>query len=159
MNGYLASVLITGSRTWDDVPVIHRALLDAWHAAREDGWPGIEVIEGQASGADAIAAAWARQHHHDGVGHQPMPARWETCAPDCPPGHRRRAHDCTYCPTAGHRRNAAMVAAGPLLVLAFIAPCANPRCIRPKPHDSHGVTHCLKAARVAGVPVKEVRPA
>lgn len=160
MNGYLAGVLVTGSRTWDDVPAIRAALEDAWYAAREDGWPGIEVIEGQASGADTIAAAWAREHHHDGVGHQPMPARWETCAPDCPPGpgHRRRAYDRTYCPTAGHRRNAAMVSAGPRLVIAFLMPCTRADCTKPKPHDTHGTTQCLTLARTAGIPVLEVRP-
>jgi YspA, cpYpsA-related SLOG family len=158
MNGYLAPILVTGSRTWDDVQAIRTALADAWHAAREDGWPGIEVIEGQASGADSIAAAWAREHHHDGVGHHPMPAAWERCAPNCPAGHRRTAHDRTYCPTAGHRRNAAMIAAGPLLALAFLMPCTSARCTRPRPHDSHGATHCTDLARAAGIPVTEVRP-
>lgn len=158
MNGYLAGVLVTGSRSWDDVPAVHAVLLEAWHDARQDGWPGIEVIEGQASGADEIAAAWAREHHHDGVGHQPYPAHWETCAPTCPPGHRKTAHDRTYCPTAGHRRNADMVNAGPLICIAFIDQCRSPRCNKPQPHDSHGVTNCIGLARQAGVPVIEVRP-
>lgn len=161
MNGYLAGVLVTGSRTWDDVTAINNALMDAWHDARQDGWPGIEVVEGQASGADSIAATWARAHHNDGVGHQPMAAKWEHCAADCPPdpGHRKRAYDRTYCPTAGHRRNAEMVAAKPELVLAFIAPCTSKRCTRPKPHDSHGVTNCVDLARKAGLIVREVRAA
>jgi hypothetical protein len=158
VNGYLAGVLVTGSRSWDAVEPIHQALLDAWHDARQDGWPGIEVIEGQASGADSIAAAWAVERHHDGVGHQPMPARWETCAPNCPPGHRKTAHDRTYCPTAGHRRNAAMVATGPLLTLAFLAPCTSTRCQKPQPHNSHGATNCAQLAHTAGIPVTEVKP-
>lgn len=157
MNGYLALVLVTGSRTFSDVPAIHDTLLDTWHDARQDGWPGIEVIEGQASGADSIAADWAKANREHGVGHQPTPARWEQCAPNCPPGHRRPAHDRTYCPTAGHRRNQDMVGAGPLIALAFIDDCTSTRCAKPKPHDSHGVTHCIKAARKAGVPVREVR--
>lgn len=161
MNGYLAGVLVTGSRTWDDVTAIHRELEAAWHDAREDGWPGIEVIEGQASGADSIAAGWARAHHPDGVGHQPCPARWEHCAADCPkdPEHRKRAYDRTYCPTAGHRRNAEMVAQQPLLVIAFISPCTSARCRKPKPHDSHGVTNCIGLAKAAGLTVREVRAA
>jgi hypothetical protein len=159
MNGYLAGVLVTGSRTWDAVESIHAALLDAWHDARQDGWPGIEVIEGQASGADGIAGDWAKDNQPHGVGHQPMPARWETCAPNCPPGHRRTAHDRTYCPTAGHRRNAAMVALQPIICLAFIAPCTNQRCKKPQPHDSHGVDNCIRLAKKAGVPVREVRAA
>ena len=159
MNGYLAGVLVTGSRSWSDVQVINAELEDAWYAAREDDWPGIEVIEGQASGADTIAAAWARDHHDDGVGHQPMPAKWEHCAADCPPGHRKRAYGHTWCPTAGHRRNAEMVATGPQLVLAFIAPCTSKRCTKPKPHDSHGVTNCIQLAKKAGLTVREVRAA
>jgi hypothetical protein len=158
MNGYLAGVLVTGSRTWADVEPIHAALLDTWHGARQQGWPGIEVIEGQASGADSIAGAWVKAHQPHGVGHQPMPAHWETCAADCPPGHRRTAHDRTYCPTAGHRRNAAMVDLQPIICLAFIAPCTSPRCRKPKPHDSHGVDNCIRLARAAGIPVREVLP-
>jgi len=159
VNGYLAGVLVTGSRTFSDVLAIHAALDEAWYDAIQDGWSGIEVIEGQASGADAIAAAWARQHHEHGVGHQPMPADWAACAADCPDGHRREAHGTTYCPTAGHRRNQQMVNAGPLLTLAFLAPCTSPRCTKPRPHDSHGATNCAQLARAAGIPVTEVKPA
>lgn len=159
MNGYLVGVLITGSRTWDDVPAIETALLEVWHDARQDGWPGISVIEGQASGADQIAGRWADRNHEHGVAHQPMPAAWELCAADCPPGHRRAKHDITYCPTAGHRRNAHMVAQQPLLCVAFIAACTSTRCKRPKPHDSHGATNCIALARKAGIPVQEVRAA
>jgi hypothetical protein len=160
VNGYLAGVLVTGSRTFADVPAVHGALLEAWHDARQDGWPGIEVIEGQASGADSIAAAWAAAHHEHGVGHQPTPARWEHCAADCPPGpgHRRTAHDRTWCPTAGHRRNAQMVASQPRLVIAFLMPCTLAGCTKPQPHDTHGTTQCLTLARAAGIPIREVHP-
>jgi hypothetical protein len=158
VNGYLAGVLVTGSRTWTDVPAVHGALLEAWHEARQDGWPGIEVIEGQASGADRIAAAWAIEHHDQGVGHQPHPARWEHCAADCPPGHRRTAYDRTYCPTAGHRRNAQMVACRPRLAIAFLMPCTRVGCTKPQPHETHGTTNCLDLARNADIPIREVRP-
>ncbi|WNI19135.1 hypothetical protein [Actinacidiphila sp. ITFR-21] len=30
MNGYLAGVLVTGSRTWDDAQAIRQALTDTW---------------------------------------------------------------------------------------------------------------------------------
>lgn len=159
MNGYLAGVLVTGSRTWNDVQGIEQALLEAWHDARQDGWPGISVIEGQASGADQIAGRWADRNREHGVGHQPMAAAWELCAADCKPGHRRTKHDITYCPTAGHRRNADMVALQPALCFAFITPCTSTRCHKPKPHDSHGVTNCVRLAHAAGIPVVEVRAA
>lgn len=158
MNGYLAGVLVTGSRTWDAVAPIHAALEDAWHDARQDGWPGIQVIHGAATGADSIAGDWAETNRDHGVAHHPMAAEWERCAPDCPPGHRRRAHDVTYCPTAGHRRNAAMVAERPLLVIAFLMPCQRADCKRPQPHDSHGTADCIKTARRAGIAIREVRP-
>lgn len=160
MNGYLAPVLITGSRTFADVPAIHAALTEVWHEAMQDGYSGIEVIEGTANGPDRISGDWADARQADGVGHQPVPADWDgPCAETCPPGHRRKRNSQDWCPFAGHRRNQAMVDAGPLLVLAFIEPCGNSRCRRPRPHDSHGVAHCMKAARAAGIPVREVRAA
>ncbi len=160
MNGYLALVLVTGTRTYDDVPTIHEALTEAWHEAMQDGFSGIEVMEGGATGPDSIAGGWAKAHLGDGVGHQPVPADWDgPCAKTCPPGHRQEKHGRDWCPFAGHRRNQAMVDAKPLLTLAFIAPCGNSKCRKPKPHDSHGVAHCVKAARAAGIPVREVRAA
>jgi hypothetical protein len=158
MNGYLALVLITGSRTFTDVPAIHRTLLGIWHDATQDGWSGIEVMEGTADGPDTISGDWAEAHQMHGVGHLPVSADWEgPCVAACRPGHRRPRHGTTYCPTAGHRRNDGMVGRGPEVALAFIAPCTSPRCAKLKPHDSHGVTHCIKAAKAAGVPVVEVR--
>lgn len=161
MNGpYLALVLVTGSRTFDDVPAIHAALAEAWHEAMQDGYSGIEVMQGGAEGPDSIAGAWAKGRVADGVGHQQVDADWAgPCAPECKPGHRQQRYGRDWCPTAGHRRNQQMVDAGPLLTLAFIAPCGNARCRKPKPHDSHGVTHCIEAAERAGVPVRKVRAA
>jgi hypothetical protein len=160
MNGYLALVLVAGSRSYRDAPAIHDVLLDTWHDATQDGWPGIEVMEGEADGPDSIAGGWAEAHVEHGVGHLPVAADWNgPCTDACQPGHRRGRHGTTYCPTAGHRRNQGMVDREPLITLAFIAPCTSPHCRRPKPHDSHGVTHCIKAARAAGIPVREVRAA
>jgi hypothetical protein len=161
MNGpYLATVLVTGSRRWDDVPAVDTALSDTWHDALQLGHSGIEVLEGGATGADSIAKSWARRHVEDGVGHQQMAADWDgSCADTCKPGHRRDGHGSSYCPQAGHRRNQAMVDTGPAVCLAFIAPCDSATCRKPKPHDSHGVAHCMAAARTAGVPVREVRAA
>lgn len=160
MNGYLALVLITGSRTFLDVATIHDTLLGAWHDATQDGWPGIEVMEGAADGPDTISGDWADAHQADGVGHLAVAADWEApCAATCRPGHRRPRRGTTYCPTAGHRRNQNMVDRGPEIALAFIDECTSTRCTKARPHDSHGVTHCIAAARRAGVPVVEVRAA
>lgn len=148
MNDYLITVLTTGSRTWDDVAAIHDVLLDTWHDARQDGWPGIEVLEGGATGADSIVAAWTRQNAGDGVGHQRVPANWSgPCTDTCPPDHRRTAHGTTYCPLAGHRRNQQMVDAGPALCLAF------------RRGKSTGTADCIRRAKAAGIPVREVTAA
>jgi hypothetical protein len=158
VNGYLALVLVTGSRTFTDPVPIHDTLLAAWHDATQDGWSGIEVMEGTADGPDTISGDWADAHLADGVGHIQVEADWEgPCAADCRPGHRRARRGTTYCPQAGHRRNQGMVDRQPKVALAFIDACRSPRCTKPRPHDSHGVSHCIGAARNAGVPVVEVR--
>jgi hypothetical protein len=156
MNGpYLALVLVTGSRAWSDIPVMADALLDTWHDATQDGHSGITVLEGGATGADSIARTWAKQHRADGVDSRTMPADWDgPCADTCPPGHRKDAHGHEYCPLAGHRRNQQMVDQKPAIVLAFVSPCTNDRCRKPKPHGSHGVDDCLKRAKKAEIPVR-----
>lgn len=144
MNDYLALTLVSGSRSWTAADVIADRLLEAWHDARQDGYAGITVMEGGAPGADTIAGRWADQHLDDGVGHQQIKARWETCAPDCRPGHRRTRGTREHCPTAGHRRNQQMVDHGPLILLAF------------RHASSTGTGDCITRAKAAGIPVIEV---
>lgn len=145
MNGpYLALVLVTGSRSWDDVPAINDTLLETWHDATQDGHCGIEVLQGGATGADSIARMWAKAHAEDGVGCQQYDAQWADCAEACLPGHRKTRGTYSWCPTAGHRRNQQMVNAEPAIVLAFHRA------------GSTGTADCIRRARAAGVPVREV---
>jgi hypothetical protein len=86
-----------------------------------------------------------------------MPADWDNCAADCPtdPGHRRTkkpgdtAHPGQlddYCPSAGPRRNAGM-----------LAKKKRPELLIAAPHGkSYGTRGCMKLARQAGIEVKEV---
>ena len=55
---------------------------------------------------------------------------------------------------AGFRRNAEMVALGADTCLFFAMPCTDSRCARPRPHDSHGASHCAGLAAKAGIPVR-----
>lgn len=144
MNGpYLALILALGSRTWTDQDTIHDALLETWHDATQDGYCGIEVMEGTADGADHIAGEWAKAHFEDGVGHLPVAADWEApCPANCPPAHRRRRGDSDYCPTAGHRRNQNMVDRRPLIGLAF------------QVGESTGTADCLRRLKKAGIPTR-----
>jgi hypothetical protein len=110
--------------------------------------------------ADQAASDWIRDcGEFLGVTEDPMPADWDHCAPNCPPGpgHRRvkqpgdTAHPgvCDdYCPAAGPRRNAAMVAKlpRPEWMLAFPDPTG----------PSYGTRGCMKLAAAAGIDVREV---
>jgi hypothetical protein len=109
-------VLVTGSRTWTDTEAITQALdrLHAQHAA------ALRVVHGaNPRGADAIAQAWADAH---GVPVETYPADWSTGR------------------SAGPARNAAMVATGPELCLAFIA------------DHSRGATDTADRAEHASIP-------
>lgn len=129
-------VLITGSRTWGDRDLIY-AELDALLA--EHG--SLVVVHGACPrGADAMAVAWVTGRWtfaFADVGHEPHPADWQ----------RHKG-------AAGRRRNLAMIETNPDECLAFIAPCAKDSCRKPRPHGSHGASHCADAAERAGVPTR-----
>ena len=110
-------VLVTGSRTWSDRQAIELAMALAWQRA---GRPEqVTLVHGGARGADAIAEAIARRQ---GWAIERHLAKWDE--------HGRRA---------GVVRNAAMVAAGADVCLAFIA------------DQSRGATHCADLAERAGI--------
>jgi hypothetical protein len=137
-----ARILVTGSRTWPDPQLLADTLLQVWHDALEAGHDGIVIVHGGADGADLLAETWAIGNS---VPYEAHPADWDTCGPDCRPGHRRtRRNGTTYCPTAGHRRNQQMVDLGAALCVAF------------HHSDSTGTADCLRRAAAAGIPVHRV---
>lgn len=105
---------------------------------------------------DAAVAAWIDECGELlGVTADPMPADWDNCTSRCKPGHRRikqpgdTAHPGLlpdYCPAAGPRRNAELVAKQP-----------RPERLIAAPHGASVGTHgCIKLARGAGIRVVEV---
>ncbi|MPZ67339.1 MAG: DUF2493 domain-containing protein [Pseudonocardiaceae bacterium] len=108
-------VLVTGSREWTDVVVIREALAGEWG----DG-TAVLVSGACPRGADRIAEqVWTRW----GGQLECHPADW----------HRHGR-------AAGYRRNAAMVALGADICLAFIR------------DDSPGASHTAELADAAGIP-------
>lgn len=111
-------VLITGSRSWTNAVTIREALLEVW---RHDG-RGVLVSGACPQGADRIAEMfWTR---------------W---------GGRIERHEADwdqYGRTAGFRRNAAMVAQGADICLAFIR------------DGSYGASHTARLAEEAGIPTR-----
>jgi hypothetical protein len=91
----LVKLMVTGSRTWDLVPIISKHLY--WFTR---GWDEVTLLEGGAVGADSIARGYA------------LSAAWEihTFLPDYK----------THGSGAPHVRNQAMVDQQPDLVLAYI---------------------------------------
>lgn len=71
-----AYVLVTGSRDFRSVHVIEAALLEAWHDATQLGYRTLTVVHGGASGADSIAARWAKRRAASGVVELPVEADW-----------------------------------------------------------------------------------
>lgn len=149
-------VLFSGAREHPDPLVATAALAD--YVLNDAPGPVI-VRHGACPGEKSIDQAVANWVHDCGewlgVTADPMPADWDNCAPHCPPGHRRMkapgdtAHPgqlSDYCPAAGPRRNAAMVAKQPRAELLIAAPHG----------ASVGTRGCMKLARGAGIRVIEV---
>lgn len=129
-------VLVTGSRDWCNCTAIADALQHAFAAAEHQ----MIVVHGACpTGADWHADHYAKWMRDIGlpVDVEPHPANWR------PNGTLDR--------TAGFRRNAEMVSLGAELCLAFLAPCVNPRCRKPRPHASHGAARTADLAEKAGI--------
>ena len=127
-------VLVTGSRDWTEPQAVADALRGVVSGlASQD----VTVVHGACpTGADAHADRAARVFGMNVERH---------------PADRSQGR------AAGPRRNAAMVAQGADICLAFIGPCTSPRCRRPGPHDSHGATGCADLAERAGIPTRRIR--
>jgi len=114
----MISVIVTGGRAYADRARVF-AVLDAIHAET----PIALLRHGCATGADALAQAWAEEH----VPQSYWPADWKK-----------------HGNAAGPIRNQAMVDAGADLVVAF--------------PGGRGTVDCVRRARKAGIPVKEIEP-
>ena len=136
-------VLVTGSRGWTEAAAVGTALGAMAVGARAGGYDGMTVVHGAARGADTFADQWARVRNAGGlpIEPEPHPADW---------AGRGKA--------AGGERNLAMVKLGADVCIAFIGPCTNRRCRKPKPHDSHGTTQCMTLAERYGIHVVSIRP-
>lgn len=144
MSEGLALIGLTGSRKYPHRGRLEDTLLEAWHDALQNGYTGIELMQGCAEGADTMGDQWAKRN---GILVRERPADWEgPCGSDCKPGHRRRnRRGIEYCPLAGHRRNQSMVDERPLL---FVAAHHN---------GSTGTADCIRRAETAGIPVWRVQ--
>jgi hypothetical protein len=126
-------ILVTGSRDWSDGPTIWKSLAETVRALPYE--QGLLIVHGACpTGADQMADEWGR-----GYG-----ATIET----------HRAEDFGPWPRCGPLRNRHMVSLGADRCLAFIGPCTSPRCRKPRPHPSHGASHCADLAEKAGIPVR-----
>ncbi|MFJ6729432.1 SLOG family protein [Streptomyces sp. NPDC091281] len=126
---------MTGSRDWTDQQAIAEALADAVHSIPVDQ-ETVLVSGACPRGADALAEQWARRY---GLTIE-----------------RHRAEDFGPWPACGPIRNKHMVQLGADLCIAFIGPCTSSRCHRPRPHPSHGASHCARLAEAAGIPVRRI---
>lgn len=159
-------ILITGSRSWTDEKVIAEAIFKAIDDQGVTPGRDYVIVHGACGqGADALAAkvcedeAWWLDRLGAALVAEPHPADWDSCADHCSPAHRKRRWDgTTYCPAAGLRRDAEMVAAGADVCLAFVAPCVKPACRKRKPHGSHGASHTARIAEKAGIEVRRFTP-
>ena len=151
-------ILLAGSRDLTEPGIVPGTLYDI-RVNLLDG--PIIVRHGACPGehsADQAASDWINTIgcRYD-ISEDPMAADWDHCADDCPPGpgHRRRKKPGDvfhpgllddYCPGAGPRRNAGMVAKlpRPEWMLAF-----------PEPGQSnYGTRNCARLAEAAGIPTR-----
>lgn len=153
-------ILLAGGRHLTEPGIVPATLYDI-HVNMIDG--PIVIRHGACPGehsADQTASDWIREiGHRYGITEDPMPADWDHCADNCPAdvGHRRRkrpgdlAHPGlleTYCPGAGPRRNAGMVAKlpHPAWMVAF-----------PEPgQPNYGTRNCARLAHAAGITVYDI---
>lgn len=130
MPDLLWRIQVTASRQLDDKRLVPWGLRQARDEAVAAGATRLIVTHGAASGGDTQADQWARAEMAArrpalAVVPDAVPADWEPWCPQCTdgrtppkqqPGHQRRVRPgtrVTYCPLAGHRRNADMVARQP----------------------------------------------
>lgn len=121
-------LLVTGSRTWDDWQTIEVVLRSAWAALSRNGEHRVVLVNGNANGADRLAARIWRMN---GLSVETHPAQWR------PYG--------IYNPFAGKARNQRMVDLGADRALAFLRA------------ESSGTLDCIDRIRAAGIPLMVIR--
>jgi hypothetical protein len=131
-------IIVTGSRTWTDYPVLAEALEGV---VRWTTGPHTLVSGACPNGADALAEHWAENAAAMGYPWtvERHPADWERHAKG-----------------AGAIRNQAMIDLDADLVVGFVSACTNPptsRCWSRGTHASHGTVDCLRKALDAGIPI------
>ena len=128
-------ILVTGSRDWEDVQTIRRALL--WAITTYAPNRRVVLIHGDCpTGADAIAhVEWVHLSRSNDL-HLLAPERFTVTPEDWHRIGRR----------AGPERNQLMVDQGADICLAFPLP------------SSRGTKDCMKKATIAGIPVKVWEP-
>lgn len=131
-------VIVTASRSWTNPGRIHHRM-GLLLGVRPYGH-FLYVIYGDARGGDAIIHQWVQDHADSNVRGERYVADWDT--------HGK---------AAGYIRNAQMVDSGAQLCIGFLCDCANPKCLRPKPHGTHGTTHCLDYARKEKIETEVIR--
>lgn len=134
-------ILFTGSRTWDNI----ERIWDECDTLLVDHGPYTAVHGGCPDGADQHVSDWIAHQVAKGIPivEEVHPADWTRCVPSC--RHRtRQRHGRPYCPAAGPRRNAVMVALGATEYRAFIR------------DNSPGATGCADLADRAGIPGKRI---
>lgn len=129
----MARLLVCGGRDYRNGAHVWTTL-DGLHATHVF----TDIIQGGATGADALAAKWART--------KPEITRWECRATWTDLSHpdaiiRTRADGTQFDAKAGHRRNKRMLEWKPDIVVAF--------------PGQDGTADMMKLARAAGVPVIE----
>jgi len=132
-------VLVTGSRDWDDLETVYKALYEAW-TARPPGCVFTVVHGACPCGADQLAAQWLTAMNRSSKRDYPgLTLNEEGVYPveETHPADWR-----TFGKAAGFRRNAEMVKLGADLCLAFVK------------DGSRGATHCAGLAEKAGIPVR-----
>lgn len=129
-------IMVTGSREFTDYEMMKDAM--AFAVGQAEPGEQITLLSGAADGADKMAEKIAANY---GCEIHRYPADWENHDSECPTWHAE--HSPRYCRRAGYRRNAAMIAEGPDLVLGFFREGATNR----------GTSMTVKLARAAGITV------
>jgi len=135
-------LLVTGSQTWNDPDLLAFILHSILRAH-----PDLLVVHGDAPRTE------------DGTGADSMTRAW--CVINSVPEERHKAEwrpGGVYQWDAGFKRNEVMVDLGADSCVSFMMPCRKATCTWKREHTTHGTSHTMTLAKVAGIPVQEIEP-